>query len=117
MASCISKAVRSVSSVTALVSILGLSVIAPAPANAESRDALDASTPIISTQNTHTIRGERYVPGIWVNPNGCDHWIIDDYLSGRLDKYGKPVCSGVAPPTIATGDFKQGSADIIGDPL
>ncbi|WGW05465.1 hypothetical protein [Tropicibacter oceani] len=59
--------------------------------------------------------------GIWVDPNGCDHWIIDDgvegYLSGRLDKYGKPVCSGVAPPTIATGDFKQGSTSIIGDPL
>ncbi|WP_146586336.1 hypothetical protein [Puniceibacterium confluentis] len=59
--------------------------------------------------------------GIWVDPNGCDHWIIDDgvegYLSGRLDKYGKPVCSGTAPPTIATGDFKQGSTNIIGDPL
>ncbi|MEO1138247.1 MAG: hypothetical protein AAFW87_02215 [Pseudomonadota bacterium] len=51
--------------------------------------------------------------GIWVDPNGCDHWIIDDgvegYLSARLDKYGKPVCSGTAPPTIATGPFKEGS--------
>ena len=51
--------------------------------------------------------------GIWVDPNGCDHWIIDDgvegYLSQRLDKYGKPVCSGTAPPTVATGDFKGGS--------
>ena len=59
--------------------------------------------------------------GIWIDPNGCDHWIIDDgvegYLSARLDKYGKPVCSGVAPPTIVTGDFKQGSTSIIGDPL
>lgn len=59
--------------------------------------------------------------GIWVDPNGCDHWIIDDgiegYLSQRLDKYGKPVCSGVAPPTVATGDFKQGATSVIGDPL
>ena len=51
--------------------------------------------------------------GIWVDPNGCDHWIIDDgvegYLSARLDKYGKPVCSGVAPPTQTVGDFKGGS--------
>lgn len=51
--------------------------------------------------------------GIWVDPNGCDHWIIDDgvegYLSQRLDKYGKPVCSGAAPPGTATGPFKQGS--------
>jgi len=59
--------------------------------------------------------------GIWVDPVGCDHWIIDDgvegYLSARLDKYGKPVCSGTAPPTVATGDFKQGSTSIIGAPL
>ncbi|MHA6326808.1 hypothetical protein [Roseivivax sp. CAU 1753] len=59
--------------------------------------------------------------GIWVDPNGCDHWIIDDgvegYLSARIDKYGHPVCSGSAPPTVATGDFKQGSTSIIGDPL
>jgi len=52
--------------------------------------------------------------GIWVDPNGCDHWIIDDglegYLSQRLDRYGKPVCSGTAPPTVATGDFKGGSS-------
>ena len=57
--------------------------------------------------------------GIWVDPNGCDHWIIDDgvegYLSTRLDKFGKPVCSGVAPPNVATGPFKSGSP--INDPL
>jgi hypothetical protein len=51
--------------------------------------------------------------GIWIDPNGCDHWIIDDgvegYLSARLDKFGKPVCSGVAPPTHTVGDFKGGS--------
>lgn len=50
--------------------------------------------------------------GIWVDPTGCDHWIIDDgaegYLSLRLDRYGKPVCSGIAPPNTATGPFKQG---------
>ncbi len=59
--------------------------------------------------------------GIWVDPNGCDHWIIDDgvegYLSARLDKYGKPVCSGIAPPTHTVGDFKKGATSIIGDPI
>lgn len=57
--------------------------------------------------------------GIWVDPNGCDHWIIDDgiegYLSQRLDKYGKPVCSGVAPPGTAVGPFKSGSP--VADPI
>ena len=59
--------------------------------------------------------------GIWVDPNGCDHWIIDDgvegYLSARIDRYGKPVCSGVAAPTQTVGDFKQGSTQILGDPI
>lgn len=59
--------------------------------------------------------------GVWIDPTGCDHWIIDDgvegYLSARLDKYGKPVCSGTAPPTTATGDFKGGSTSLIGDPI
>lgn len=53
------------------------------------------------------------VAGIWVDPNGCDHWIIDDgiegYLSQRVDPYGKPVCSGHGAETIASGPFKQGS--------
>ena len=51
--------------------------------------------------------------GVWVDPQGCDHWIIDDglegYLSQRLSPDGKPVCSGAAPPGVATGPFKQGS--------
>ena len=57
--------------------------------------------------------------GIWVDPNGCDHWIIDDglegYLSQRLDKYGKPVCSGTAPPNVATGAYKKGTT--VSDPI
>ncbi|KAA0920407.1 hypothetical protein [Aquicoccus porphyridii] len=51
--------------------------------------------------------------GIWVDPRGCDTWIADDGLEGymvrRLDKHGKPVCSGVAPPTHTAGHFKGGS--------
>ena len=53
------------------------------------------------------------VAGIWVDPDGCDHWIIDDgaegYLSERSTPDGRPVCSGVADPTYAVGPFKAGS--------
>ncbi|MCR9125697.1 MAG: hypothetical protein NXH82_06180 [Rhodobacteraceae bacterium] len=52
--------------------------------------------------------------GIHVDPTGCDTWIADDGLEGyqvrRMDKYGKPICSGVAPPTYTAGDFKGGSS-------
>lgn len=59
--------------------------------------------------------------GIWIDPIGCDHWIIDDgvegYLSPRVDKYGKPVCSGSAAPNTAIGNFKGGSTGVFGDPI
>lgn len=52
------------------------------------------------------------IAGIWIDPNGCQHWIIDDglegYLSARLDRYGKPVCTDVYPTGYAIGSFKDG---------
>lgn len=50
--------------------------------------------------------------GIWVDPTGCEHWIVDDgiegYLSQRLQRNGRPVCGNTAPPTWATGPFRGG---------
>ena len=38
-------------------------------------------------------------PKIWVDPNGCQHWILDDgvegYLTPRLNRDGTPQCPGV----------------------
>lgn len=55
--------------------------------------------------------------GIWIDPQGCDQWIIDDgaegYLSARLDRYGKPVCSGIGAPTTTVGKFKNWIPDPI----
>lgn len=52
--------------------------------------------------------------GIWIDPNGCHHWIIDDgiegYMSMRLDDRGKPVCTPAVPGGVAVGDFKSGSS-------
>ncbi len=67
--------------------------------------------------NSHNV--STMVAGIWVSPDGCDFWIIDDgvegYLSDRLQPDGRPVCSGVAPPTYIAGPFQSGSP--IPDPL
>lgn len=57
------------------------------------------------------------VAGVWVDPNGCDHWIIDDglegYLSPRLQPDGAPVCSNAAPPGTAVGPFKAGNRTLL----
>ncbi len=45
---------------------------------------------------TRTILGERYVPTIWVDPDGCEHWVMDDGAEGFMTPHvtpdGKPVC-------------------------
>lgn len=56
-------------------------------------------------------------PGIWVDPTGCEHWLIDDgvegYLTPRFDpRTRRPVCDrNTAPPTYVTGPYQAG-ADI-----
>ncbi len=40
--------------------------------------------------------------GIWVDGDGCDHWVIDDgvegYMTPRFGPDGKPVCRPGAVP-------------------
>ncbi len=71
---------------------------AVAPVTAvKAEDGVDtARTAIISTQNKRTIVGERYIPGIWVDPDGCEHWVMDDgvegYMTPHVTRKGIPVC-------------------------
>jgi len=40
--------------------------------------------------------GETIVPGIWVDPDGCEHWVFDDgaegYMTPNVTRDGRPVC-------------------------
>ncbi|NHM20703.1 hypothetical protein [Tritonibacter mobilis] len=51
--------------------------------------------------------------GIWVDPQGCEHWIVDDGVEGYLDPRrtpdGRPVCNSELPRSTASGPFKSGS--------
>ncbi|KCV81959.1 OmpA-like protein [Actibacterium atlanticum] len=42
------------------------------------------------------IKGERYTPTIWVDPDGCEHWVMDDgwegYMTPHVNRDGIPVC-------------------------
>lgn len=50
----------------------------------------------VSAQDSRTVQGERYIPGIWIDPDGCEHWVMDDgaegYMSPHRTRDGRPVC-------------------------
>lgn len=50
----------------------------------------------IAQAGTKTVIGERYVPTIWVDPDGCEHWVMDDgaegYMTPHVRRDGTPVC-------------------------
>lgn len=49
-----------------------------------------------SQSQTPKMVGEKYVPTIWVDPDGCEHWVMDDgaegYMSPHVRRDGSPVC-------------------------
>src|SRR6056297_2171617 len=51
---------------------------------------------VSAQQGQRTVTGERYVPTIWVDPDGCEHWVMDDgaegYMSPHVNRQGVPVC-------------------------
>jgi outer membrane protein OmpA-like peptidoglycan-associated protein len=69
--------------------MLGAAVIAALGAVALPADGL-------AQQDGRTVQGERYVPTIWVDPDGCEHWVMDDgaegYMSPHVNRQGVPVC-------------------------
>lgn len=45
---------------------------------------------------TRTIAGEEYQATIWIDPDGCEHWVMDDGFEGFMTPHrtrdGRPVC-------------------------
>lgn len=52
-----------------------------------------------------TVRGEQYIPNIWVDPDGCEHWVMDDgwegYMTPKVNRQGIPSCPGRQTPRPA----------------
>ena len=49
-----------------------------------------------AAQNTRTVLGQEYVPTVWIDPDGCEHWVMDDgvegYMTPHVNRQGIPVC-------------------------
>ena len=47
-------------------------------------------------QDSRTVSAERYNPNIWIDPDGCEHWAMDDgaegFMGPRRRRDGSPVC-------------------------
>lgn len=58
--------------------------------------ALIAPQQARADSHQRTVVGERYVPTIWVDPDGCEHWVMDDgaegYMTPNVSREGIPVC-------------------------
>ena len=62
------------------------------------------------TSSNVALAQQNYVPGIWVDPDGCQHWVMDDgaegYMTPHVTRNGRPVC-----------EKKSLCADFAGDQL
>jgi outer membrane protein OmpA-like peptidoglycan-associated protein len=51
---------------------------------------------------------ERYVPTVWVDPDGCQHWVMDDgwegYMTPNVSREGIPVCDRGNPCGVISSD-------------
>ncbi|WP_417241973.1 OmpA family protein [Celeribacter sp.] len=52
--------------------------------------------------------GEIYAPTIWIDPDGCEHWVMDDGFEGYMDlkvnRQGLPTCHKVESCAVMNSD-------------
>ena len=102
MATLLSKALRTVVKGIAVVSFSAFALSGAASAQQygtqQYGNAQGVATAIqgVTQGTTRTVLGERYIPNIWVDPDGCEHWVMDDgvegYMTPHTNRQGIPVC-------------------------
>jgi len=57
---------------------------------------LQASAADAQTRSQEGRDKGQYIPTIWVDPDGCEHWVMDDgaegYMTPHVTRQGIPVC-------------------------
>lgn len=58
--------------------------------------ALQGTAVDAQTRSQQGRDGGQYIPTIWVDPDGCEHWVMDDGVEGFMtphtNRQGIPVC-------------------------
>jgi len=57
----------------------------------------------------HTAKhSQKYIPGVWVDPDGCEHWVMDDgwegYMTPNVTRDGIPVCRRIKSCRVESSD-------------
>jgi len=82
--------------------------------------AIALSAPIAEAQ-TKSQKGRdkgQYIPTIWTDPDGCEHWVMDDgvegYMTPHVSRKGIPVCNRQQACAVMNSDqfFATDSARI-----
>ncbi|SLN59388.1 Outer membrane porin F precursor [Aquimixticola soesokkakensis] len=54
------------------------------------------------------VNGEVYAPTIWIDPDGCEHWVMDDgvegYMDLKVDRQGIPTCHPIQACMVMNTD-------------
>lgn len=56
-----------------------------------------SATTAVADAHAAEVVAEEYTPTIWIDPDGCQHWVMDDgfegYMSPHRTRDGRPVCN------------------------
>ena len=73
---------------------------------------------VANATTTRTVTAQRYIPTIWIDPDGCEHWVMDDgaegFMTPHLTRDGLPVCNRSSICGVMQADqfFSTGSSKI-----
>jgi outer membrane protein OmpA-like peptidoglycan-associated protein len=67
-----------------------------------------AATTAVASHDAASKNIELMIPGIWVDPDGCQHWVMDDgvegYMTPNVMPNGRPVCGAKNTCGIVSSD-------------
>ena len=91
--------------------------------SASAQGFIESITDLFRGSDAQDDGGRQLRATIWVDPDGCEHWVMDDglegFMSSHLDREGKPVCrsavsnSGICKTLDSAATFAIGSAKIM----
>ena len=66
------------------------------------------ATAVLANHDAASANQELKIPGIWVDPDGCQHWVMDDgwegFMTPNVMPDGRPVCGATQTCGVVGSD-------------